>query len=383
MSLRLRRGAAAILALAAGLACDRNGSATESAGISIDPTPIVSIGAADGEAAYRLLRVFDAMVVADGRIVISDAGSGELRVFDSTGSHLATIGRRGAGPMEFAEFSQAQLYANATQVIVGDEGAARVHVLTPDLTFRETRRFTLYPDTPRPFFRGLAANGDWIVQAFANGGTLSGRPGQVLESVYQLMRYDSLGAMRDTILALPGRARIVHEHRGAVYFPYGPLSSEPLFAIDGDRVVVVSGSAPALQIYGLDGAVIGEEVWDRERVRSVQLWDEYKRQSVVAMAGQRDAALYADFHEKAQTLPEYAPLYTGIKVDGRGRIWLERFRMPLDSARSWDVLDRDGRLLGTAETPRGVTVLRFTQDLMIGRARDSLGVERVQLFRVR
>jgi hypothetical protein len=343
---RRRVRQALVLALSvAGIACGGERSVSDASGITIDATPLVSIGVEEGEEAYQLDRVFDAVVAADGRIVVSNAGSGELRIFDSSGTYL--------------------------------------HVLAPDLTFRETRRFTLYPDTPRPFFKGLAADGDWIVQAFTGGGTLRGQPGQVLESSYQVLRYDSLGAMQDSIIALPSRPRIVNEFQNTVHFPYIPLAAEPLVAVDGDRLVIVAGNAPAMEIHSIEGELLAQQVWDRPRVRVGDIWDEYKRQSAVAMTGQRDSARYAEFHAKAIPLPEFAPLYVGVEVDPSGRIWLERFRMPLDSTRSWDVLDRDGKLLGTAESPRGVTVLRFAGDRMLGRHRDSLGVERVQLFRVR
>lgn len=371
------------LALAACAACAGERKVPEEPGITIDATPLVSVGVEEGEAPYQLDRVFDALLAADGRIVVSNAGSGELRIFDSTGRYLASLGRRGAGPMEFAEFSSGYLYENAREILVGDEASFRVHVLAPDLSFRATRRFTLYPDTPRPFFKALAANGDWVVQAFTGGGTLSGQPGQVLESSYHLLRYDSLGAMRDSIIALPSRPRIVNEYRGAVHFPYVPLAAEPLFAVDGDRLIIVAGNAPAMEIHSLAGELLAQHVWERPRVRAAAVWDEYKRQSAVAMRGDRDSARYADFHATPLPLPEYAPLYTGIKVDPAGRIWLERFRMPLDSTRLWDVLDRDGALLGAVASPRDVTVLRFTGDKMLGRHRDSAGVERVQLFQVR
>lgn len=367
----------------AGIACDGERSADDPSGLSVEPTPVVSIGVEEGEEPYQLDRVFDALVTTDGRIVVSNSSSSELRVFDSTGTYLSTIGRRGAGPMEFAEFSQGRLHLNANQVLAVDEGAFRVHILSPDLEYRETRRFTLYPDTPRPFFRGLAPNGDWIAQAFTGGGTLRGEPGQVLQSSYQMMRYDSLGAMQDSIIALPSRTRIVNEHQGSVHFPYLPLSAEPLVAVDGDRLIIVAGNAPALEIHGIDGTLHAQHVWNRPRVRVGDIWDEWKRQSAVAMTGQRDSARYADFHDKAIPLPEFAPLYVGVQVDPAGRIWLERFRMPLDSVRRWDVLDADGSLLGAAETPRDVTVLRFARDLLVGRHRDPLGVERVRLYRVR
>jgi hypothetical protein len=371
----------AVLALARCAGGER--SVGDASGITIDSVPVVSIGEEEGEEPYLFDDVADGIIVGDGRIVVADGGSGELRVFDSAGTYLTALGRRGAGPMEFDPSSRPRFHTSASTLLVTDQSAFRFHVLGADLQFRETRRFTLYPEMPRPYMQGVADNGDLLVQVFANGGAIRGAPGEVFNTTFHLLRYDSVGAMRDTILSLPMRPRLFHEHQGLVRAISLPLWAEPLFAIDGDRVIVVAGNAPALELHALDGGLLSQVVWDRTQVRASDLWDEYKRQSAVAMTGQRDSARYADFHGKALPLPEYAPLYSSVKVDPAGRIWLERFRMPLDSTRSWDVLDRDGKLLGSAESPRGVTVLRFTGDKMLGRHRDSLGVERVQLFRVR
>lgn len=371
-----------ILLAAALSACGGERNEPRGLDVALDSVPYLSIGVEEGEEPYQLHRVFDAVVMPSGQVVVSNSGSQELRIFDSTGTFVRTLGRKGEGPMEFGEFSSQMIYARDGQLIVADEGAMRVHVIAADLTFQGTRRFTLYPDTPRPFLRGVAANGDWLVQAFANGGSIQGQPGQVLTANYQLLRYDSLGAMADTILQLPSRPRVVNEHEGSIHFPYIPLSSEPVFTVDGDRLIVVSGNAPALEIHSLHGELLAQHVWNRPQQRTVEIWDEFKRRSAATMQG-ADSARYVALYEKPFPLPEFAPMYVGVKGDGTGRLWLERFRMPDETARSWDVISAEGEWLGTVTTPAGLSVLRIANGVLVGRARDSLGVERVQLFRLR
>ena len=67
----------------------------------IGPGPTVSIGEATGDEPYMLYRAIDAVTLADGRIVIANAGTNELRVFDAAGVHMATWGGSGEGPGEF------------------------------------------------------------------------------------------------------------------------------------------------------------------------------------------------------------------------------------------------------------------------------------------
>lgn len=66
----------------------------------IGPEPTLSIGRAEGEEPYLLHFVRNAMRLGDGRILVPNGGSNELRFFDAMGNHLATTGGRGEGPGE-------------------------------------------------------------------------------------------------------------------------------------------------------------------------------------------------------------------------------------------------------------------------------------------
>ena len=72
----------------------------------IGTEPAVSIGELDGEEPYLLARVGDALALSDGRIVVVNGGSNELRIFDALGNHVATWGGRGEGPGEFTSLSR-------------------------------------------------------------------------------------------------------------------------------------------------------------------------------------------------------------------------------------------------------------------------------------
>lgn len=369
--------------LTVAIACGGAEGGGTSAGITVDGEPLVTIGVQEGEEPYQLHRVVDAYRHADGRIVISNSGSLELRIYDSAGVYVGALGRQGAGPGEFAEFSAPTMYVRTGQILVADDGAARAHVIDDALRFVETRRFTLDDANPRPFLRGVLENGDWVAMAFADGGALRGQPGQLLTSRYALLRYDSTGTIRDTIVVLPGPPRVVNEHEGRVHFPYLPLASAPEYAVDGDRIIVASGVAPAIRILDADGELRAEVTFERPMRKAAEIWDEYRVASLAQMQG-ADSARYAAYFAKPLPLPENAPMYVGVKVDALRRIWLERFRMPgATGPREWDVLDPDGALIGTVTTPGDLTIYRIGADHLIGRARDSLGVERVRVHRLR
>ena len=70
----------------------------------IGPEPAVTIGVVEGEGPLMLHRVGDATKLPDGRIVIAETSSSELKVFDSTGTYLETWGGMGEGPGEFPSY---------------------------------------------------------------------------------------------------------------------------------------------------------------------------------------------------------------------------------------------------------------------------------------
>src|SRR5690606_40048854 len=66
----------------------------------ISGTPLLDIGAGDSEE-NTLYQVRGAYRLQDGRVVVADAGSLQLRYFDVAGALDAVIGRSGEGPGEF------------------------------------------------------------------------------------------------------------------------------------------------------------------------------------------------------------------------------------------------------------------------------------------
>ena len=65
------------------------------------PEPVLQIGERDGESPYLFSRVRGAVRVPDGRIVVLEGESLEIRVFGPDGTHHVSFGRRGDGPLEF------------------------------------------------------------------------------------------------------------------------------------------------------------------------------------------------------------------------------------------------------------------------------------------
>ena len=68
-------------------------------GLAVAPT--VQIGVTDGPFELQFHKATSARRLADGRIVVADGDSKQLRWFDAGGGYLQHVGRRGEGPGEF------------------------------------------------------------------------------------------------------------------------------------------------------------------------------------------------------------------------------------------------------------------------------------------
>jgi hypothetical protein len=89
--------------------------------------PAVDIGVAEGDEPYELVGAGSSLRFPDGPLVVANAGSSQLRFFDSQGRFIKAVGRRGEGPGEFTGFLHLSLLTNET-FSVYDQGQLRLSV---------------------------------------------------------------------------------------------------------------------------------------------------------------------------------------------------------------------------------------------------------------
>jgi hypothetical protein len=63
-------------------------------------SPTLTIGSGD-DASAALTGVSDARRMPNGQLVVANCGAFQIRIFDSAGKHLKTVGQRGAGPGDY------------------------------------------------------------------------------------------------------------------------------------------------------------------------------------------------------------------------------------------------------------------------------------------
>ncbi|MBL8961552.1 MAG: hypothetical protein JNJ98_16955, partial [Gemmatimonadetes bacterium] len=96
---------------------------------SVGSQPLVRIGGAGGTGPTELAQVLGVARLRDGRVVIADGGSTELRVFAPDGSFLRSIGRKGLGP---GEFDGILFMLRSHDTLVVHDRQSRLQIYTPD-----------------------------------------------------------------------------------------------------------------------------------------------------------------------------------------------------------------------------------------------------------
>jgi hypothetical protein len=99
--------------------------------------PDLQIGVVDGAPEYSFSRIVDVALVNDSLVVVSDAVSREIRIFDVQGRYQRSIGQQGEGPGEFVT-APSTVGISVDTLFAYDPGGGRLSSFTVDGQFLAT-----------------------------------------------------------------------------------------------------------------------------------------------------------------------------------------------------------------------------------------------------
>ena len=347
----------------------------------LSQTPTLSIGTLDGPSPTQLSRVYGALRLADGRMIVGNSESGELRFFDARGAFVRTAGRRGAGPGEFDGSSLVPRLFDTSQLLVEDAGNRRVNVFGVDGRFLRT--FRMEPPASEGSANIAAVAGRELVGFTLRNARLQGAPGTRLDATYAYAMFDTLGRPQRALFEAAGRARLVHTYQLITHYPFIPFSTDALVAAAGDRVYLLRNDAPEIEVWSTSGQRVTTFRWTATRTDVRLIWARFKQAELATMTRERDKLLYGHFYDMDLPLPQYVPVASQLRVAPDGALWVERYRLPWDERRLWDVLSPVGKFLGTVEMPGRFDVYQVGADFVMGRLRDEDGLEQVHVYGLR
>jgi hypothetical protein len=333
--------------------------------------PQTTIGAADGEGPDVFAQIVDVELDPLGRVWVADGRQHQIRVFDSAGAHVRTIGRRGGGPEEFRGIAGMDWAADGTLWVL-DGGNMRFAVYDTAGRFITThRRDVNITVTPWPL--GFDSRGNLYDRASVASHD---------DKEEKVVRYTPALQPRDTFRVPPFEApmfEVAREQGGGnrsinrVNVPFSPMQQ---WRIDPEGFVWVTVTDQyRLTRYRFDGTV--DRIVERP-VRPMPVTAEQRKGILDNYRGFQQSGGRID----ESRIPKVHPVIIYFFVTDDGHLWVK----PYEGKRQvMDIFGPDSRYLGQVflpHVPQPSPTPTLRGDRMASVVRDADGVESVLLMRI-
>lgn len=348
--------------------------------------PHVLIGGGDEREAYLLHRVAAATRLGDGRIVIANGGSLELRYYDSEGNHLLSAGGEGEGPGELRPPLEHFTRMAGDSILVASWRSGFLR-FGPDGSYASSIPYELPPRGRCWQFEGndLLPDGALLlrysgISRFADTDEPCSRSSAVRPPVVFGRYMPGTATGIDTIAVMPGFERTSD--------PGARLHSYPK-----DLVVGIAHDRLYLGDTGSDNILVTSFRGDTIAALPVPF-----EPAPVPADARETAGREMGTMRLALIHPDYYPRYARLVADPDDRVWVMAYpplKNPafpqelthttvarrLDEGALWRVVDQDG-VIGELRTPPGFFLLEVGDDYVLGLHKDELQRESVRLYRL-
>lgn len=352
----------------------------EGAGWAVAATPLLAIGLAEGAAEYQFSQVEGALRLPDGRIVVADGGSREIRFFDAEGGFLFSSGRRGGAPGEYRQII-GMGSGPGDSIWVFDYGVRRFTVLSAD--GEVARTLTLDPTLSNVGAVGRLDDGSFVVRELWSSGASQGEIRLGLgRDPAAVARYAADGTQLDTIGLFPGREVYIgtEDGRGVMSTPLFAHSTSA--AVTSDAVYVGDQERFEIGRYSATGAL-------QRSIRLLGVDLRTTRQDIERATEERLASVLDDQRAmmraqlESMEVPATRPAYGRLLVDAASNLWVSGYAAYPSQPVMWHVFAADGRLLGRVRMPQRFRVFQVGAAWILGVWRDDYDVEYVHVYELR
>lgn len=330
--------------------------------------PIFRTGWEDDEPTFE--RIWAGLILPDGDVVVADYQGNRIFHFDSTGTLLRVIGRRGEGPGEFTSL-ESIVSVGRDSILAYDPRQRRVSLLVRGELTEEHRverwgRFGYY-------FAGAIGDGSIVMVPTNHRASPRDSAGWVEAPV---IRTTEAFSRFDTIAILP-------------YAQLGtsnPLRKLGKTDLTGTRIAHARNDSPEIRWYGLRGQLEQVAKWEPVwRAFDDDLWEEYESAAREFYGGSPELnseRLNRVFESQKEAVEGPVPLFSDMHGDSEGNVWLGESVFPGTRPERYHVVGADGRWLGQVELPRPMRVLAIAEDRLLAIERDEWDIEAVSVYRI-
>jgi hypothetical protein len=280
-----------------------------------------------------------------GRVYVADQSPAVIKLYDSMGAFVRTIGREGEGP---AEYRTAFIAVRGNRLMVHD----------PQL-----QRTSLF-DTSGAFIRSFTSVGSvWADRVTLDAAQRAVLPVLDLDPVdsrpdpaEMYVRFDTLGVVLDTIRVPQVTAehvwRIIRDGRvrSEIPIPFAPATRATFGSDSGVIYGATSDYAIAMSSGHGDTSRVVRRGWTPSQIPDT-LRDQVFEGLITALKGHHDEAVLRRTLRKSD-IPLAIPAWAGLIADDRGNLWV--WRQSGSEGGAFDVFDASGVWLGVVGLPPGM-----------------------------
>lgn len=326
---------------------------------TVGTEPTLQLGVEDGAAPYLFDSITGALEMPSGEIVVSDGGTREIRVFDSSGGHLHTFGGRGQGPGEFRGEPLVRAATPGT-LLAWDSRLQRLTWFTVEGEVLKDRLVSTSKSLPVSNYR-LHPNGYVIWQ---EAPSRVRAPDGLLSTPMSLaiVKVEPESVRWRWIRDLPGLEEVIvgNSRAPAIFQPTAGNN----WAVMVDPPAIVVADDPEgdweLSVYDLEGRL---QASIRAPVPRREITDDLARVAQQRLLDQADTLLPGEREDfrvavRQMPLPGRAPAISSVLVDAANRLWVKRWagfweELLGEGHDTYDVIDPDGVWLGVVAVSRG------------------------------
>lgn len=351
----------------------------------LDSTPTLAIPGDSDDGSFYLGAPIAPQLLENGRLLVPDRMGAELFFFDSAGTLVSRVGRRGQGPGEFEAVFNVFRCGHDTLVV---QESSRVSLLDSNGHFIRAERVAGRLTEGRGNVEGVLS--DCSALLLVNDHVQPPPSGATLHQYSVSLHWASFsGQGRDTVRIFGGgdlMPKRVGEEMQSVRVPF---ASRPMWVTDGEAVYFGVGDQAEILKLDKRGSLQGilRWEWQRQPVTDGD-WQKYDRD---LLAFVRENPREAPFRPNSDEVPgrRFMPAFSDIVLDDGGNLWVRRYG-PNDYpfaegvlSENWWIFDPDGRWLGTIRTPAGFGLSSVRQGLAVGIVHGEDGVANIWALRVR
>lgn len=345
--------------------------------------PRLTLGLIEGPASQLFTHIWDAERAVDGRIVLVEASSHEIRVFAADGQHLATFGGMGDGPEEFG--GPPWISVDGDVIRVWDPGHFRrsTYSFEGDLLEQVTLRDEASEAGITPFPDGLVWETSRAGQLWT--GSVGTRPREGPNLRLKRLVWLTPDSVEDLGTFRSGRTHLV-ETRGGGFRGIGDLfAPSSVAAVSPEGLIAISeGEVSEILILGADRAPLRllAPAIPRRPVESSGLREYRSRLPGIAaqlgVSRQRLEQVHASI-----PVPDSVPAIGDLAWSQDGSLWVGRRVGEARTVDEYHVLAPDGGWLARVRLPEDVdAVMDVGHDHLLARRRDELGVQYLDLYSI-